>query len=394
MGASPGPLTGSAAAPTLRPVGGVRFDVVARTPERGPRGGCLQTAHGPVDTPAFMPVGTRGTVRGLTPDQLRATGARMLLANAYHLGLRPGAETVRRLGGLHALMGWDGPLLTDSGGYQVLSLAAHREVTDAGVRFRAPELGGAEVFLGPREAVAVQELLGADVAMAFDELVPADSPRLALEAAMARTTRWARECCDARTRPDQALFGIVQGGNDATLRAEHARALAALPFDGFGIGGLGVGESPAERRAMCDAAIAALPAHAPRYLMGLGEPRDVVDAVEAGIDLFDCVVPTRNGRNGQVFTRAGALRLRNARYADDRRPLDPACGCPACRDFSRGALRHFFLANEMLGPILAALHNVAFYQDLMAALRDAVASGDLAGPRALAERAQAPADPD
>ena len=387
------PLTGSAVRSRLRPVAGVRFDLVAGTAERGPRGGRLETPHGGVDTPSFMPVGTRGTVRGLTPDQLRATGARLLLANAYHLGLRPGAETVRRLGGLHAFMGWDGPLLTDSGGYQVLSLAAHREVTDAGVRFRAPELGGAEVFLGPREAVAIQEALGADVAMALDDLVPSDSPRPALEAAMARTTRWAQACVDARTRPDQALFGIVQGGNDAGLRAAHARALAALPFDGFGIGGLGVGESAADRRAMCEAAIAALPAHAPRYLMGLGQPTDLVDAVEAGVDLFDCVVPTRNGRNGEVFTRAGTLKLRNARYADDARPLDPDCGCPACRDFTRGAIRHFFLANEMLGPILAALHNVAFYQDLMVALRGAVAGGDLTGPRALAARAEAPADP-
>lgn len=339
------------------------------------RTGTLDTAHGAVPTPAFMPVGTRGTVRGLLPAQLRDTGARMLLANAYHLALRPGADTVARLGGLHAVMGWDGPVLTDSGGYQVLSLAEHREVSEAGVRFRSPEVGGAEMFIGPEQAVTIQEQLGADVAMAFDELVPADSAGAVLTDAMERTTRWAERCLSARTRDDQALFGIVQGGNDPRLRAEHARAVGALPFDGFALGGLGVGETADQRLAVVRVVVPELPPAAPRYLMGLGEPTDLVDAVAAGIDLFDCVVPTRNGRNAEVYTRTGTLRLRNAGLAGDRRPLDAACRCPACRGFSRGAIRHFFKTNEMLGPILAALHNLTFYQDLMAALRAALAAG-------------------
>jgi queuine tRNA-ribosyltransferase len=368
----------------------VRFELLHTAPEGFARAGRIHTAHGTVDTPAFMPVGTRGTVRGVACSQLEATGAQMMLANAYHLALRPGHGTVADLGGLHALTGWRGPILTDSGGYQVLSLAEHRQVTEQGVSFKSPEVGGAVTFIGPEESVAIQEALGSDIAMAFDELVAADSPRAVLIAAMERTTRWAARCCDARTRTDQALFGIVQGGNDPELRAAHAAELAALPFDGWGIGGLGVGETRAERVAAVAACVPALPPATPRYLMGIGEPPDLIDAVAEGIDLFDCVVPTRNGRNNEVYTRTGLLHLKNAVHAADPRPLDPDCGCEACRRYSRGALRHFFKAGEWTGPILAALHNLTFYQDLLRMARAAIPAGRLHEVAALAERAMQP----
>ncbi len=368
----------------------VSFDICGNAPNSGARVGRLHTPHGDVDTPAFMPVGTRGTVRGITPSHLERSGAQMLLANAYHLALRPGHTVVAELGELHTLMGWSGPILTDSGGYQVLSLAEHREVSEQGVRFTSPEAGGAVIFIGPEESIAIQETLGSDIAMAFDELVPADSSREVLVAAMQRTTRWAARCCDARTRPAQALFGIVQGGNDPELRAAHAAELAALPFDGFGIGGLGVGETRAERVAAVAACLPALPPALPRYLMGIGKPPDLIDAVAEGIELFDCVVPTRAGRNTEVYTRTGKVHLRNAPYTSDARPIDAACNCEACRRYSRGALRHFFRSNEMLGPILAALHNLTFYQDLLRMARAAIPEGRLHEVAAIAERSTQP----
>ncbi len=400
-----------------RPVSpAVAFRVVGCDPGGGAgRVGVLSTPHGEVETPAFCPVGTRGTVRGLTPEQVRATGSRMLLANAYHLALRPGAEVVRALGGLHRLMAWDGPILADSGGYQVFSLAepegtgndapprrprargaspgasAGVWVTDDGVRFRSP-VDGSEMFLGPRETVALQEALGADIAMVLDECVAAGAPPGAVAAAAARTGRWARAALDARGRSDQALFGIVQGGLDPGLRAACAREIAGMPFDGFALGGLGVGEAASARDSIVAATVPLLPEGRARYLMGIGTPGDLVASAALGVDLADCVIPTRNGRNGEVYTREGTLRLRNAVHARDLRPLDAACRCACCGGgFSRGTLRHLFLADEMLGPILASIHNLTFYQDLMAAVREAIPRGDLLRVAAMARRSEEPA---
>src|SRR5580704_17020379 len=328
------------------------------------------TPHGVVDTPAFMPVGTAATVKGLTPEQLRDAGVQMVLANTYHLALRPGADVVADLGGLHRLMQWDGPILTDSGGFQVFSLARLTQLDDDKVVFRS-HIDGNIFELSPERAVRIQEQLGADCIMCLDECPPHDAGRERLEAAVERTTRWALRCKEAQQRPDQALFGIVQGGIDAELRKRSADGLVPLDFPGYAIGGLGVGEEPSAMYAALDVTVPLLPADRPRYLMGVGKPIDLVEGVLRGVDMFDCVMPTRNGRNATAFTSGGVVRIRNACYERDPRPLDDECACSVCRRFSRGYLRHLFTANEMLGPILLSLHNVAFYQRLMADLRAA-----------------------
>jgi queuine tRNA-ribosyltransferase len=321
--------------------------------------------------PAFMPVGTQGTVKGVDPGRLRETGAQIILSNTYHLTLRPGEQTVAALGGLHAFMGWVGPILTDSGGFQVFSLAERMTVDERGVQFRS-HIDGALVELTPERAVAIQEQLGSDVAMVLDHVVGLPAERETVAEAMRRSVRWAERCRVAATRPDQALFAIVQGGLDAELRAESAERLQAMNFPGYAIGGLSVGESPQEMLAAVDITIPLLPHDRPRYLMGVGRPIDLLEAIARGVDLFDCVMPTRNGRNALAFTDAGPVRLRNQQHAQDREPIDPACPCLACRH-SRGYLRHMFQSNEMLGPMLVSIHNLTYYQRLLAEARHAIA---------------------
>ncbi len=355
------------------------------------RTGILKLPHGDVPTPAFMPVGTRGTVRGISTQELRNAGATLVLANTYHLWVRPGHETIRRLGGLHRFMGWDGPILTDSGGYQVFSLKEHAKVTEQGVKFRSPE-DGQHRLLTPEVAVEIQEALGVDIAMAFDECLewPA-TPERTVEST-ARTTRWLIRALNARQQPDRtALFGIVQGGMYADRRAAHAQELSALDLDGYAIGGLSVGEGREDRVAMIEASTPHLPEDRVRYLMGVGQPCDIVDAVCRGIDLFDCVLPSRAGRHGQAYTWAGRRNLRNAAYTEDSRPLDPDCPCEVCAGgVSRAYLRHLTKTGEILGMRWLSLHNLAFYQQLMGRLRVAIQScnvSQLTQVQAEAERA-------
>jgi queuine tRNA-ribosyltransferase len=334
------------------------------------RAGTLVTPHGRVPTPAFMPVGTQATVKGLTIDQIRATGARMILGNTYHLALRPGEETVARLGGLHRFMGWDGPILTDSGGFQVFSLADRTKVTDHAATFRS-HIDGRLIELTPERAVAIQEALGSDVAMVLDHVVGLPAPAELVADAVERSIRWAARAQQAARRPDQAQFAIVQGGLDLDLRVRCAEQLAALDFPGYAVGGLSVGEPPPEMYRILDGTVPALPAAKPRYLMGVGRPQDLLEAVARGIDMFDCVMPTRNGRNALAFTAEGTLRLRNQKHAQDERPLEADCPCVACLH-SRAYLRHLFQADEMLGPILLSIHNLTYYQRLLAGAREAI----------------------
>jgi queuine tRNA-ribosyltransferase len=342
------------------------------------RRGRLTLPHGVVETPAFMPVGTQGTVKGLSPEDLRGAGVQIVLANTYHLWVRPGHTLIERLGGLHRFMDWEGPILTDSGGYQVFSLAELRKVSEEGVRFRSP-VDGQWRMLTPELAVEIQEALGVDIAMAFDECAewPADRDRV--RAARDRTTRWLRRCVSARVHPERtALFGIVQGGTWEDLRREHAEELVAMDLDGYAIGGLSVGEPREEMFRIAAEVAPLLPASKPRYLMGVGYPVDLVDGVLAGVDLFDCVLPTRSARFGTAFTAAGRLVIKHARHREDPLPLDPGCSCYTCARFSRAYLRHLFTSNEMLGARLMTLHNVTFYQRLMARLRVAVEAGEAA----------------
>jgi queuine tRNA-ribosyltransferase len=341
------------------------------------RRGEIATAHGLVATPFFMPVGTQGTVKGLTPDAVRATGAEIVLANTYHLMLRPGAERVAALGGLHTFMNWPYPILTDSGGFQVMSLSQLRKVADHGVTFRS-HIDGAMVELSPERAIEIQNLLGSDIAMQLDECLRLPASRGELERAMRLSLAWAERCKRAFESAPRcgALFGIVQGGDDPQLRLESARALTAIGFHGYAVGGLAVGE-PQEVMLRTIAEVApALPAERPRYLMGVGTPDDLLAAVARGIDMFDCVLPTRNGRHGLAFTRFGPINLKNARHADDPRPLDDASSCLAARDYSRAYLHHLVKANEMLGAILLTMVNVAYYQELMAGIRAAITGGN------------------
>jgi queuine tRNA-ribosyltransferase len=359
--------------------GAFDFQIVAAPwGKGGPRVGRLTTPHGAVDTPAFIPVGTKATVKGVLPETLRQIGVQIVLANTYHLALRPGADVVRDLGGLHAMMGWDGPILTDSGGYQVFSLSPLRRVTDDGVTFRSP-IDGAETTLTPESATGIQESLGADIIMALDVCPPYPAPREEVEEAVRLTLAWAERSRAAHRRTDQSLWGIVQGGVERDLRETCVRRLVALGFQGYAVGGTSVGEGHALLCDVADWVVPLLPWDRPRYMMGVGEVRDVVAAIARGADVFDCVLPTRNGRNGCAFTADGMIRLRNEAFRTDRRPLEEDCDCPACRGFSRGTLRHLLASNEMLGPILVSVHNLRFYMRLFERLRKAVAQGSFDG---------------
>ena len=348
----------------------MRFELEHTDTGSAARAGRIFTAHGEVETPAFMPVGTQGAVKALVPSLVADTGARMILSNTYHLAVRPGEQTVRTLGGLHRFMAWDGPILTDSGGFQVFSLADLTRITDDGVRFRS-HVDGREFFITPERAVEIQETLGSDIMMCLDECVAYPCERDQARRAMERTVDWARRSLAAH-RNEMALFAIVQGSTFPDLRANCAQTLAQMPFDGYAIGGVSVGEGPL----LMDEAVACtapqLPAEKPRYLMGVGPPDDLLRAIAQGVDLFDCVMPTRNARSACAFTWRGKVRLRNAVHTDSPLPLDEDCGCLACRDFSRGALRHFYLAGEMAAPILVTLHNLTFYQTLMRRTRQAI----------------------
>ncbi len=352
-----------------------RFEVLQQG-RGGARVSRLTTPHGVVDCPAFMPVGTKGAIKGVTPAQLAATGTQIMLCNTYHLQLRPGPELVERLGGLQRFTGWERPMLTDSGGYQVFSLAQLAQIDEDGVSFQS-HIDGARLRLDPETAMRIQEQLGADIIMAFDECPALPAPRERVREAVERTVRWAQRCRDAhRASERQWLFGIVQGGTDAELRAECAELLTAMGFDGYAVGGLSVGESHEEMVRVLDGLVARLPADRPRYLMGVGQPRDLLAAVQRGIDMFDCVLPTRNGRNAQAFTARGVVRLRNAVHREEEGPIEDGCDCYACGHFSRGYVRHLFLAEEMLGPTLVSLHNLRFFQRFMSRLRELIPAGE------------------
>jgi queuine tRNA-ribosyltransferase len=334
----------------------------------------LVTAHGEIETPAFMPVGTQGTVKATLPRDLREMGCQILLGNTYHLYLRPGHEIIRNLGGLHRFMGWDGPILTDSGGYQVFSLGAMRKISEEGVCFQS-HLDGSTHLLTPEKAVQIQEALGSDIAMALDECIPHDASRSYVKDSTERTVRWAARCQRARGLKGQMMFGIIQGGVYEDLRRWCAQEMIPMLFEGFAVGGLGIGEGEDLLRSVSALTAALLPEERPRYLMGVGPPGDILSAVRAGFDLFDCVIPTRNGRNGTLFTSSGKLSIKRAEFAADPRPLDERCGCYTCRHFSRAYLRHLFMAGEILASQLNSLHNLYFYHRLMESCRAALRAG-------------------
>ncbi len=349
---------------------GITFTL--QTTDGAARRGVLETAHGLVETPAFMPVGTAATVKGMTPQAVQETGAQIILGNTYHLMLRPGAERIARLGGLHTFMNWPGPILTDSGGFQVMSLSKLRTMNKNGVTFQS-HLDGASYELTPERAIEIQYLLDADITMAFDECTPFPASEKDAAASMKLSMRWAERSKTAfKERVGYGLFGIVQGGVYKNLRAESAGTLNSIGFDGYAIGGLAVGEGPETMLAVLEDTAPHLPLDKPRYLMGVGRPEDLVEAVARGVDMFDCVLPTRSGRTAQAFTSRGTLNMRNARHSDDPRPLDETCLCPACRDFSRAYINHLVKANEILGAVLLTWHNLHYYQTLMAGMREAI----------------------
>jgi queuine tRNA-ribosyltransferase len=350
------------------------YEVLYQDSSSAARGGLLATAHGNVETPVFMPVGTAGAVKGTTPRQLEETGANIILANTYHMLLRPGVETVENLGGLHGLMGWDRPILTDSGGYQVFSLSKLAKIDDDGVEF-ASHVDGAKIYLNAEVATEIQNRLGADIIMCFDQCTPFGVDSAELEKAVKRSILWAERCKQAHANSDQLLFGIVQGGTNLEMRTHCAAELVKMDFDGHSIGGLSVGESHDDMIRTVAHTAKLLPEDKPRYLMGVGTPKDIIAAVRAGVDMFDCVLPTRNGRNAFAFTENGPVRLRNSVHTNDTNPIETGCECYCCRNFSRGTLRHFFNSNEMLGPILTSLHNLTFYQRLMGRAREALKNG-------------------
>jgi queuine tRNA-ribosyltransferase len=350
------------------------------------RRGVLELAHGRVDTPAFMPVGTYGAVKAVSPAELRELGAQLVLSNTFHLWLRPGLEVIQRHGGLHRFMGWDGPILTDSGGFQVFSLGALRKITEEGVQFASP-INGDRLFLTPEESMRIQQVLDSDIAMVFDECTPYPATDSEAASSMRLSLRWAGRSRSA-WQSANALFGIVQGSMYEPLRDESLAGLVGLGFDGYAIGGLSVGEPKEERSRIVAHIVPRMPAASPRYLMGMGTPEDLIEAVGAGIDLFDCVLPTRNARNGWLFTRHGDLKMRNARHRDDTAPVDEQCGCYTCRHFTRAYLYHLQKTNEILGARLNTVHNLHYYQELMQALRAAIERGRLSvtSARLLAER--------
>lgn len=352
-----------------------RFEPLAR--DGAARTGRLHTAHGVVQTPTFMPVGTAATVKAMRPEEVAATGAQIVLGNTYHLMLRPGAERVARLGGLHRFMNWPGPILTDSGGFQVMSLSQLRRMDPDGVTFRS-HLDGSEHRLSPARSTEIQHLLDATITMAFDECTPFPAEPEVAASSMRLSMGWAQRSRDAFVaRPGYGQFGIVQGSVYPELRLESAAALTAIGFEGYAIGGLAVGEGQERMFAALDVTVPALPDDRPRYLMGVGKPSDLVGSVRRGVDMFDCVLPTRSGRTGQAFTRRGTVNLRNARHQDDQRPLDDSCRCPACRSYSRAYLHHLVRSEEVLGLMLLTQHNLTYYQDLMAGLRGAITAGTL-----------------
>jgi queuine tRNA-ribosyltransferase len=341
------------------------------------RTGTVTLPRGEIRTPAFMPVGTAATVKAMLPESVRSTGADIVLGNTYHLMLRPGAERIARLGGLHQFMNWQRPILTDSGGFQVMSLSALRKMSEDGVVFRS-HIDGSEHRLTPERSIEIQSLLGSDIQMVLDECIALPAPDTAIEKALALSTRWARRSKIAfgdQSEQGRALFGIVQGGTNPAFRRRSAGELVEIGFDGYAIGGLAVGEGHEAMVATIAETTPSLPADRPRYLMGVGKPRDLVEAVRRGVDMFDCVLPTRSGRNGQAFVRSGVLNLKNARHADDPAPLDPGCACPACSSYSRAYLHHLVKSAEILGAMLLTWHNIQYYQDLMAGMRQAIAAG-------------------
>ncbi len=351
------------------------FSVINKDSNCFARTGKLETTHGTVNTPVFMPVGTVGAVKGITPYHLEQTGASVILANTYHMHIRPGVEAVEKLGGLHELMSWDKPILTDSGGYQVFSLSSLNKVTDAGVEFSS-HVDGKKLKLDPESAINIQNRLGADIIMCFDQCTHFPCSDEELKKAVYRTIRWAEDCKSYHKNGNQLLFGIVQGGIDYEMRKKCSKELVDMDFDGYSIGGLSVGEGHDNMIETVEFTTPMLPEEKPRYLMGVGTPADIVAAVRAGVDMFDCVMPTRNGRNAFAFTEKGAIRLRNSVHIDDKSPIEEECDCYCCRNFSRGSLRHFFNVGEMLGPIMVALHNIHFYQRLMAEIRRKIAENE------------------
>lgn len=340
----------------------------------GARLGEIRSPHGVVSTPVFMPVGTQGTVKGLTPEDLHSLGARIVLANTYHLWLRPGADLIQAVGGLHRFMHWDGPLLTDSGGYQVFSLAPTREISEEGVAFQS-HLDGSRYFLTPERAMQIQEALGADIIMCLDECTPYPATREYVQASMERTVRWAQRCREAKKRKDQALFAIVQGGMSTKLRHTCLERLAEMDFSGYALGGLSVGEPREVMLEVAEACLPQLPVDKPRYVMGVGTPEDLVDLVGLGADMFDCVLPTRNARNGMLFTSRGRIIIKNSQHRGEDMPIDESCTCYTCRHYSRAYLRHLFMAKEILAYRLNTIHNLWYFLELMRQMRRALAAG-------------------
>ena len=372
-----------------------RFDFTLLSSDGTARRGRVKTPRGDIETPAFMPVGTAGTVKAMLPESVAATGAQILLGNTYHLMLRPGAERVARLGGLHGFMNWDGPILTDSGGFQVMSLSDLRKLSEDGVRFRS-HIDGSQHMLSPETSMEIQRLLGSDIVMCFDECTPHPAEYGVARSSMELSMRWAARSREAfGDRPGHALFGIQQGSVYEDLRGQSAEALREIGFEGYAVGGLAVGEGQAAMFGVLDYAPGMLPRDKPRYLMGVGKPDDIVGAVRRGIDMFDCVLPSRSGRTGQAFTRKGVVNIKNARHIDDPRPLDEECGCPACRNYSRAYLHHVFKAGEIISSMLMTWHNLQYYQDLMLQLRGAIEGGELEAfiARFEAERAAGDIEP-
>ena len=358
----------------------LNFEVIKKDPGSKARLGSLTTTHGTIRTPIFMPVGTQATVKAMTPEELVEIGSQIILANTYHLYLRPGHELIGRLGGLHRFMHWDRPMLTDSGGFQVFSLGELRKISEEGVKFRS-HIDGSRHFISPEVSIAIQEALGADIAMCFDECPPYPAEYSYVEKSLELTTRWARRCKEAHRRADQALFGIVQGGMHPELRRESARQITDIGFDGYALGGLSVGEEKEVMHAMMQECSDILPEGQPRYIMGIGAPEDLVEAVHAGFDMFDCVMPTRNARNGALFTSFGRINIKGAAYEEDQGPIDPECGCYVCRNYSRAYLRHLYRSQEILASRLNTWHNLHYYLDLMSKVRDAIAKGEFASFR-------------
>ncbi|BCG47532.1 Queuine tRNA-ribosyltransferase [Citrifermentans bremense] len=358
----------------------ISFELIKKDPGSLARLGSLTTTHGSIQTPIFMPVGTQATVKAMTPEELVEVGSQIILANTYHLYLRPGHELIGRLGGLHRFMHWDRPMLTDSGGFQVFSLGELRKISEEGVNFRS-HIDGSRHFISPEVSIAIQEALGADIAMCFDECPPYPAEYSYVQKSLELTTRWALRCKKAHQRPDQALFGIVQGGMHPELRRESARQITDIGFDGYALGGLSVGEEKEVMHRMMHECSDILPENSPRYIMGIGAPEDLVEAVNAGFDMFDCVMPTRNARNGALFTSFGRINIKAAVYAEDQSPIDPACSCYVCRNYSRAYLRHLYRSQEILASRLNSWHNLHYFLDLMAQIRAAIGRGEFASFR-------------